>query len=472
MLGLLNAIALYGFMSPFGQVLTEEILVALHVLPFPYDYSVALQRRVLYDVLGFFDKSQSSDQKLAIQVEKLLELSVTSVLFLSTKTAQQEKLRRSKAYRYKPRASPVRSSDMSLTQSVDRSLSLSDPTKFMRRENSLKTLPTSPSSKKREALGNSTNDDAVRKSESGEFSLNKTLPADFSESEDEDSMSELVQASKYLKIPVTIAKNKTPTASPRLSRRNTPTKIEVNNTNEEGSPQEQPKKPLPSEAGFVTPPNELSDSGYMSAPMTPRTTAKAQAELEEFIDAAKILTKESEFVRVMFNMFMTNLKKKKSGSLLRKLYSKAISSSDRDLSWFFERFIIHCLTTYKNPQTLRTTLELIPQINVEIFNSDRDTYCRILLYSSPLLSRDGVQVQCWEVRRLCNSVLVDLCLTFRYQMWKLLAKTKIVSELMMFPEDTPIDELGPGDEGELILMTEVVNTVGKLEKRDAGMVKV
>jgi hypothetical protein len=42
----------------------------------------------------------------------------------------------------------------------------------------------------------------------------------------------------------------------------------------------------------------------------------------------------------------------------------------------------------------------------------------------------------------------------------------------MFPEDTPIDTLGPGDEGELILMTEVVNTVGKLEKRDASMVKV
>jgi len=42
----------------------------------------------------------------------------------------------------------------------------------------------------------------------------------------------------------------------------------------------------------------------------------------------------------------------------------------------------------------------------------------------------------------------------------------------MFPEDTPIDALGPGDESELILMTEVVNTVGKLEKRDAGMVKV
>lgn len=57
-------------------------------------------------------------------------------------------------------------------------------------------------------------------------------------------------------------------------------------------------------------------------------------------------------------------------------------------------------------------------------------------------------------------------------MWKMLAKKKIVSELMMFPEDTPIDLLGPGDEGELILMTEVVNTVGKLEKRDAGMVKV
>jgi hypothetical protein len=57
-------------------------------------------------------------------------------------------------------------------------------------------------------------------------------------------------------------------------------------------------------------------------------------------------------------------------------------------------------------------------------------------------------------------------------MWKLLAKTKIVSELLMFPEDTPIDTLGPGDEGELILMTEVVNTVGKLEKRDASMVKV
>jgi WD40 repeat protein len=56
-------------------------------------------------------------------------------------------------------------------------------------------------------------------------------------------------------------------------------------------------------------------------------------------------------------------------------------------------------------------------------------------------------------------------------MWKLLAKTKIVSELLMFPEDTPIDTLGPGDEGELILMTEVVNTVGKLEKRDASMVK-
>ncbi len=57
-------------------------------------------------------------------------------------------------------------------------------------------------------------------------------------------------------------------------------------------------------------------------------------------------------------------------------------------------------------------------------------------------------------------------------MWKTLAKRKIVSELLMFPDDTPIDALGPGDEGELILMTEVVNTVGKLEKRDASMVKV
>jgi hypothetical protein len=416
-LGLLNAIALYGFMSSFGQVLTEEILVALHVLPFPYDYSVALQRRVLYDVLEFFNKSQSPDQKLATQIEKLLELSVTSMLFLSTKTAQQEKLRRSKAYRYKPRtpaASPLRSSDMSLTQSVDRSLSLSDPTKYMRRESSLKLLPTTPTSKKRDAPTNLTNNDAVRKSESGDFSLNKTLPADFSESEDEDSMSELVQASKYLNIPVTIATSKTPTPSPRPSprpsRRATPRR-EENNTNADESLQEQLKRPLPSEAGFVTPPNEPSDSGYMSAPMTPRTAAKAQSELEEFIEATKILTKESEFVRVMFNMFMTNLKKKKSGSLLRKLYSKAISSSDRDLSWFFERFIIHCLTTYKNPQTLKTTLELIPQINIEIFNSDRDTYCRILLYSSPLLSRDGVQLECWEVRHCRCFMFVYLVLT-------------------------------------------------------------
>lgn len=398
-LGLLNAIALYGFMSPFGQVLTEEILVALHVLPFPFDYSVALQRRVLYDVLDFFNKSQSADQKLAIQVEKLLELSVTCMLFLSTKTAQQEKLRRSKAYKYKmrnPSASPLGSSDMSLTQSVDRSLSLSDPTKYMKRENSLKVLP---SSKPQVKPSNFTNDDIVRKrvSESGDFSLNKTLPADFSESEDEDSMSELVQASKYLNIPVTIAPNKTPTSSPRADRsRPTTPRKEENNTN---IPPDSPSEVKKSTDGFTTPPNELADSGYLSAPMTPRTAAKAQSDLEEFIESTKILTKESEFVRVMFTMFMSILKKKKSGSLLRKLYSKAISSSDRDLSWFFERFIIHSLTTYKNPQTLKMTLELIPQINMEIFNSDRDTYCRILLYSSPLLSRDGVQLECWEVRQ-------------------------------------------------------------------------